>query len=139
MQEKIIIKKYNNRRLYNTKTSNYINFQDILELIRQQIDFVVLDAKTSQDLTHSTMVQIILEQESQGYNLLPTAFLKQILLLHDEKTSYLIRSFLENFVSMFNQYQQNPALKSFEDAAKQNFKFFEQAFHFFNKDQNGTK
>ena len=131
--EPVVIKKYNNRRLYNTQTSSYINLQDIFEMIRNKIDFVVVDSKTEQDLTHSTIVQIILDQETKGYNLLPTEFLKQIILCYNEQNSNVLQDFLGNLMGMFNQYKesQNAPLKGLEEIAKQNLKFFEQAFSFF--------
>jgi polyhydroxyalkanoate synthesis repressor PhaR len=144
--ETIIIKKYNNRRLYNTKTSTYINLQDVFDMVRQQVDFIVVDAKTNQDLTHSTIVQIILDQESKGYNLLPTSFLKQIISFYDERSSNLMQSYLENVMSFFKKYQQDAlnfnqlsSLKNFEDITKQNLKFFEQAFSFFSQPPNNNK
>jgi polyhydroxyalkanoate synthesis repressor PhaR len=118
--EPVIIKKYNNRRLYNTKTSIYINLQEIFDMIRNQVDFVVIDSKNDEDLTHSTIVQIILDQESKGYNLLPTEFLKQIILCYNIKTNNVMQEFLRNVMSMFNQYKESqdfnniPPLKGLE-------------------------
>lgn len=139
--EQVIIKKYNNRRLYNTQTSSYITLQDIFEMIRNKIDFIVLDSKTNQDLTHSTIVQIILDQETKGYNLLPTEFLKQIILCYNEQTNNVMQSFLENVMSMFNQYSESKSnpLKGLEEIGKQNLKFFEQAFSFFDPNKKNDK
>ena len=137
--EPVIIKKYNNRRLYNTKTSSYINLQEIFDMIRNQVDFVVIDSKNDEDLTHSTIVQIILDQESKGYNLLPTEFLKQIILCYNIKTKNVMQEFLRNVMSMFNQYKESqnfnniPPLTGLEEVTKQNLKFFEQAFNFFDQ------
>ncbi len=139
--EPVIIKKYNNRRLYNTQTSSYINLQDIFDMIRNQIDFVVVDSKTDQDLTHSTIVQIILDQETKGYNLLPTEFLKQIILCYNVQTNNVMQDFLGNVMGMFNQYKeaQNTPLKGLEEITKQNLKFFEQAFSFFDQTKKNDK
>jgi polyhydroxyalkanoate synthesis repressor PhaR len=139
--EQVIIKKYNNRRLYNTQTSSYITLQDIFEMIRSKTDFIVVDSKTNQDLTHSTIVQIILDQETKGYNLLPTEFLKQIILCYNEQTNNVMQSFLENVMGMFNQYSESKSnpLKGLEEIGKQNLKFFEQAFSFFDPNKKNDK
>ena len=75
----VIIKKYANRRLYNTDTSTYVTLEDLAEMVRGERDFVVYDAKTGEDLTHSVLTQIIVEQESRGTNLLPIGFLRQLI------------------------------------------------------------
>src|SRR4030065_1875527 len=75
----VIIKKYANRRLYNTDTSAYVTLEDLAEMVRSERDFVVYDAKTGEDLTHSVLTQIIVEQESRGTNLLPIRFLRQLI------------------------------------------------------------
>jgi polyhydroxyalkanoate synthesis repressor PhaR len=135
--EPVVIKKYNNRRLYNTQTSSYINLQEIFDMIRNQIDFVVIDSKNGHDLTHSTIVQIILDQESKGYNLLPTEFLKQIILCYNIQSNNIMQDFLKNIMNLFNYYKESqnfnniPPLKGLEEITKQNLKLFEQAFNFF--------
>lgn len=141
--ETIVIKKYHNRRLYDTKSSSYINLQDVMSMIKRQVNFIVIDAKTNQDMTHATIVQIILDQESKGYSLLPTEFLKQIILLHNDSTSAMMQSFLENMAGYFAKYRQgefaaNPigGVKEFEEIAKQNLKLFEQACGFFMQSMN---
>ena len=84
-------------------------------------------------------MQIILDQESKGYNLLPTEFLKQIILCYNIKTNNVMQEFLRNVMSMFNQYKESqdfnniPPLKGLEEVTKQNLKFFEQAFNFFDQ------
>ncbi|RMF02535.1 MAG: polyhydroxyalkanoate synthesis repressor PhaR, partial [Alphaproteobacteria bacterium] len=77
--EPVIIKKYANRRLYNTDTSTYVTLDDLAEMVKSERDFVVYDAKTGEDLTHSVLTQIIVEQESKGQNLLPIRFLRQLI------------------------------------------------------------
>src|SRR3989304_3893611 len=78
-KEAVVIKKYANRRLYNTETSTYVTLEDLATMVRGDRDFVVYDAKTGDDLTHSVLTQIIVEQESRGTNLLPIAFLRPLI------------------------------------------------------------
>ena len=75
----IVIKKYANRRLYNTKKSSYVTLDHLAEMVREGQDFVVTDAKTSEDITRSVLTQIIFEEESKGHNMLPTKFLRQLI------------------------------------------------------------
>lgn len=133
-----IIKKYQNRRLYNTKASSYINLQDLVDMIKSREEFVVIDAKTNLDLTHATIVQIILDQETKGYSLLPTAFLKQVILLHNEKSSEVLQSFLEQFSGMFSNYHQNileaskfQNLYGIENITQKNIELMEKFFKVF--------
>jgi polyhydroxyalkanoate synthesis repressor PhaR len=74
--EPIIIKKYANRRLYNTRSSSYITLEDLSRMTREGIDFQVLDAKTGNDITHQILTQIIMEEESHGEQMLPISFLR---------------------------------------------------------------
>lgn len=142
VNETIVIKKYHNRRLYDTKSSSYINLQDVMSMIKRQVNFIVIDAKTNQDMTHATIVQIILDQESKGYSLLPTEFLKQIILLHNDSTSAMMQSFLENMAGYFAKYRQGDftapiaSVKELEEITKQNLKLFEQACGFFMQSMN---
>src|SRR5580698_7825129 len=76
----VVVKKYANRRLYNTESSSYITLDNLADMVRQGRDFVVYDAKTGEDITRSVLTQIIIEEEGkQGQNLLPTAFLRQLI------------------------------------------------------------
>jgi len=90
----ITIKKYANRRLYNTETSTYVTLDDLAEMVRGNRDFVVFDAKTGEDLTHSVLTQIILEQESRGQNLLPVNFLRQLIRFYGDSMGRLVPSYL---------------------------------------------
>ncbi len=76
---KIIIRKYPNRRLYNTQISSYIALNDLFQMVKQGVDFIVVDSKTEEDITRNILTQIIFEQETKGYNLLPLSFLRQII------------------------------------------------------------
>jgi len=90
----ITIKKYANRRLYNTETSTYVTLDDLAEMVRGNRDFVVFDAKTGEDLTHSVLTQIILEQEGRGQNLLPVNFLRQLIRFYGDSMGRLVPSYL---------------------------------------------
>lgn len=143
VNETIVIKKYHNRRLYDTKSSSYINLQDVIGMIRNQVNFIVIDAKTNQDLTHATIVQIILDQESKGYNLLPTAFLKQIIMLYNENSNAVMQRFFENITNIFTQQRQGSlplgnigGVKELEEITKKNMQLFEQACGFFTQVMN---
>lgn len=91
----IIIKKYANRRLYNTDTSSYVTLDDLAQMVRDGTDFQVLDAKSNDDITHSILTQIIFEQEGRGQNLLPVSFLRQIIRFYDDSMQALVPSYLE--------------------------------------------
>lgn len=99
----IVIKKYPNRRLYNTETSKYITLKDLTELVKSDQDFKVVDVKTQEDVTQIVLAQIILEHEMQGYNLLPMQFLKQIIKLYDHPLSQAFTTFITAALGQFNQ------------------------------------
>src|SRR5256885_16959870 len=75
----VVIKKYANRRLYNTASSSYVTLEHLSEMVKQGVDFVVYDAKTNEDITRTVLTQIIFEEESQGQSLLPIQFLRQLI------------------------------------------------------------
>ena len=77
--ERVVIKKYANRRLYNTASSSYVTLEHLAEMVKKGVDFVVYDAKTNEDITRSVLTQIIFEEESQGQSLLPIQFLRQLI------------------------------------------------------------
>ena len=91
----ITIKKYANRRLYNTETSTYVTLDDLAGMVKGERDFVVFDAKTGEDLTHSVLTQIILEQEGRGQNLLPVNFLRQLIRFYGDSMGRLVPSYLD--------------------------------------------
>lgn len=133
--EPLLIKKYSNRRLYNTATSSYITLEDLRQIVKDGVDFVVRDAKTNEDLTRITLAQIILEQESKGYDLLPISFLRQIICVYDDALSNVFSQYLTTSTEAFtkNQQQMQEYLKSpmqgfmggIEDITKKNLKIFE--------------
>lgn len=98
---KIVIKKYPNRRLYNTLTSAYITLEELSNLIKEDHNIIVIDAKTGEDLTRVTFTQIILEHESKGYNLLPLEFLKQIIKLYDNNLSAVFNAYITHSMDDF--------------------------------------
>ena len=135
----IPIKKYANRRLYNTKTSSYVTLDHLAEMIKNDEDFVVVDAKSGEDLTRSVLTQIIVEQEAKGQNLLPIKFLRQIIGFYGDSLGGVLPRYLEQSMEAFSQNEQHMreamqnAFKGFfptaqfEDMAKQNLAMFENA------------
>lgn len=101
MSKKLVIKRYGNRRLYNTETSSHVTLNQLVELIRQGRDCVVIDSKTKEDITKTILVQIILEEERSGKNLLPVEFLYQLIRNQDES----FHDFFQNYMSVsFESY-----------------------------------
>lgn len=131
----IIIKKYANRRLYNTQSSKYITLDFLADLTRKEIDFKVVDAKTNEDITHSVLTQIIMDGENSGRQMLPTNFLKQIISLYGNSMQGMVPQFLEASMDNFrkNQKQVQEAIEAavtsgpFGHIAKQNIEFMRSA------------
>ena len=142
--EPVIIKKYANRRLYNTATSSYVTLDDLAGMVRQSQDFIVYDAKTNDDITRSVLTQIIVEEESKGVNLLPVSFLRQLIALYGDSLQALVPKYLEHSMSSFTQNQErmrqyiNNALGgmfpfgSLEELSRRNMEFLDTAFRAFN-------
>ena len=141
-KEAVVIKKYANRRLYNTETSTYVTLEDLAAMVRSDRDFVVYDAKTGDDLTHSVLTQIIVEQENRqgGQTLLPVPFLRQLIRFYDDSIGRMVPGYLqfslENLVkeqekirSQFATAFSNPAaaFEVYQDHARKNMQMFEQA------------
>jgi len=134
----IVVKKYANRRLYNTATSSYVTLEDLAKMIKEGGDFVVYDAKTGEDITRSVLTQIIVEQEQKGQNLLPISFLRQLISFYGDSMQFLVPGYLEQAMIAFakNQEQMRNSLRAtlgifpfgqFEEMGKQNIALFEQA------------
>lgn len=102
----VVVKKYANRRLYNTESSSYITLDNLAELIRKGRDFVVYDAKSGEDITRSVLTQIIVEEEGKGRNLLPTTFLRQLIGFYGDQMQGLVPRFLEQSMAVFAQQQE---------------------------------
>jgi polyhydroxyalkanoate synthesis repressor PhaR len=134
----VVVKKYANRRLYNTATSSYVTLDDLAQLIKEGGDFVAHDAKTGEDITRSVLTQIIVEQEQKGQNLLPISFLRQLIGFYGDSMQFLVPGYLEQAMVAFgrNQEQMRKSLQAtfgifpfgqFEEMGKQNMALFQRA------------
>lgn len=132
----VIIKKYANRRLYNTETSSYITLEHLAAMTREGRDFKVVDAKTEEDITHNVLTQIIMEEESRGgQSMLPVNFLRQVISLYGDSMQAMVPGYLEASMDSFrrNQDQFKAAVEGafaktpFADLAKRNMAFYEAA------------
>jgi len=145
-RETVVIKKYANRRLYDTETSTYVTLEDLANMVRADKDFVVYDAKSGNELTHAVLTQIIVEQEGRkdGQTLLPIPFLRQLIRFYDDQIGRMVPSYLqfslenlvkeqENLRKHFSKAFANPtaapaaAFEVYQDMARQNMAMFEQA------------
>jgi len=135
----ITIKKYANRRLYNTATSNYVTLNDLAQMIKDANDFFVYDAKSGEDITRQVLTHIIVEQESRGPNLLPISFLRHLISFYGSSVQTLVPNYLEIAMQSFAQNQEqmrgymqdmldglNP-FGQFEKIGKQNMAMIENA------------
>ena len=139
----VVIKKYANRRLYNTSKSCYVTLDDLAQMVRDGEDFVVRDAKTEDDITRSVLAQIIFDEEAKGQNMLPTNFLRQLIRLYGDTLQGFVPSYLEASMETFTKNQEqireqvstafsgNPALGNFEAMARSNMEWFENAMKMF--------
>ncbi|HUD52347.1 polyhydroxyalkanoate synthesis repressor PhaR [Parvibaculum sp.] len=140
----IVIKKYANRRLYNTATSSYVTLDHLCEMVKKGKDFVVHDAKTNEDITRSVLAQIIFEEEGKsGQNLLPIKFLRQLIRFYGDSLQGFIPSYLELSMDAFSREQEKMRSKiasaftggarlgQFEDQIRQNFAMFDSAMRMF--------
>src|SRR3954453_17416749 len=103
---RVVIKKYANRRLYNTASSSYVTLEHLSEMVKKGVDFVVYDAKTNEDITLTVLTQIIFEEESQGQSLLPIQFLRQLIGFYGNSMQAFLPSYLELSLSSFTQQQE---------------------------------
>lgn len=140
--EPIVIKKYANRRLYNTATSTYVTLDDLANMVKAGDDFTVKDAKTSEDITHSVLTQIIFEQEAKGENMLPVNFLRQIIRFYGDSMQHVVPSFLNVSADLLAKEQDdlrkamgtsfnNTPFDSMEEQVRQNMDMFKQAVSMF--------
>ncbi len=144
-KEPVVIKKYANRRLYNTETSAYVTLEDLANMVRSERDFVVYDAKTGDDLTHAVLTQIIVEQESRAgtQTLLPVPFLRQLIRFYGDTMERMVPSYLQvsletlareqdRLRSQFaNAFTPQSAFDAYQDQARKNLAMFEQAMSMF--------
>ncbi len=115
----VVIKKYANRRLYNTRSSSYITLEHLGKMTREGIDYKVVDAKTGADITHQILTQIIMEEESSGEHMLPVSFLRQLISMYGNSMQSLIPHYLEASMENFCANQAK-LRKSFEDSLGSN-------------------
>ncbi|PWG01676.1 polyhydroxyalkanoate synthesis repressor PhaR [Sphingosinicella humi] len=101
----VIIKKYANRRLYNTESSSYITLEHLAEMVRAKREFKVVDAKTGEDITHNVLTQIIMEQEASGKTMLPANFLRQLIAMYGDSMQGLVPQYLEASMEAFQRNQ----------------------------------
>jgi polyhydroxyalkanoate synthesis repressor PhaR len=106
----VVVKKYANRRLYNTESSSYITLDNLAEMVRSGKNFVVYDAKTSEDITRSVLTQIIVEEESKGRAMLPTGFLRQLISLYGDSMQTIVPRYLEQAMTAFSRQQEQMRL-----------------------------
>jgi polyhydroxyalkanoate synthesis repressor PhaR len=141
-KEPTTIKKYANRRLYNTGTSTYVTLEDLAEMVKSGEDFVVYDAKTGEEITRSVLTQIIFEQENKGPNLLPITFLRQLIRFYGDSIQNLIPTYLDFSIDSFVREQEKlrnqmkstfgpAALDVIGDQVRRNTEMFEQAMRMF--------
>jgi polyhydroxyalkanoate synthesis repressor PhaR len=139
---RIVVKKYANRRLYDTESSTYITLDGLAEMVRQGRDFVVYDARTGEDITRGVLTQIIVEEEGKGRNLLPTGFLRQLIGFYGDSMQAVVPRYLEQALSTFarQQEQVRAAMKQtmggflpfgMEEVSRQNMAMIERAMNLF--------
>ncbi|MBI1391256.1 MAG: polyhydroxyalkanoate synthesis repressor PhaR [Alphaproteobacteria bacterium] len=141
--EPTVIKKYANRRLYNTGTSSYVTLDYLSEMVKNGEEFVVFDAKTGDDITRSVLTQIIFEEENKGQNLLPIQFLRKLIQYYGDSMQSFVPSYLEMSMEAFSRNQERlreqmretfgaaPGYTMFEETARANMAMFENAMKMF--------
>src|ERR1700752_4618995 len=148
----VVIKKYANRRLYNTGTSTYVTLEDLAEMVKKGEDFTVQDAKTGEDITHPVLTQIIFELENkEGQSMLPIPFLRQLISFYGDQMQMIVPSFLEQSMIAFAKEQERfrqqmksaigkspmdmmkitTPMKAIEDQARRNIEMFQNAMRLF--------
>jgi len=142
--EKVVIQKYANRRLYNKATSTYITLENLAEMVRNGVDFVVYDAKTNEDITRKVLTQIIFEEENRGQNLLPIQFLRQLIGFYGDSMQSFLPSYLELSLDSFSRQHERlrsqfsagqvpglPGPVFLEEQVRQNLQLFDRAMKMF--------
>lgn len=133
MTDTIIIKKYANRRLYDTQTSSYITQDDLFEMAKQGDNFEVKDVKTGEDLTRQVLTQIIFEEESKkAVPLLPISFLRRLIKLYDNNMQSLVPHYLDQTMDSFYSLEKTTGIDKIERAVKTNVEFFQSGMQMFN-------
>src|ERR1700691_5800090 len=141
--DKVVIKKYANRRLYNTRSSAYVTLEHLSEMVKDGTDFVVYDAKTNEDITRQVLTQIIFDEENRGQNLLPIQFLRQLIRFYGDSMQAFVPSYLELSLDSFTRQQGRlraqiadavgvaPGMGFLEDLTSQNLALFDRAMRVF--------
>lgn len=141
--EPITIKKYANRRLYNTATSSYVTLDTLAEMVKEGIEFQVFDAKSGDDITKSVLTQIIFEEEAKGQSLLPIQFLRQVIRFYGDSMQAFVPSYLEMSMDSFAEKQEemraklqdtfgtNQSYKRFEEQITKNIAMFQETMRMF--------
>jgi polyhydroxyalkanoate synthesis repressor PhaR len=148
----VVIKKYANRRLYNTGTSTYVTLEDLAEMVKRGEDFTVQDAKSGEDITHPVLTQIIFELENkEGQNMLPVSFLRQLISFYGDQMQMIVPSFLEQSMIAFTKEQERfreqmksamgkspmdvmkltTPIKAIEEQTRRNIEMFQNAMRLF--------
>ena len=136
---KIVIKKYANRRLYNTAKSSYVTLDDLAKMVRDGEDFGVYDAKSGEDITRSVLTQIIVEEEAKEQNMLPTNFLRELIRLYGDPIQGVVPGYLDAAMDSFIRNQEqlrqafgsNAGFGNLEHMARANMDFFQQSMRMF--------
>lgn len=142
--ERVVIKKYANRRLYNTRSSTYVTLDHLSEMVKEGVDFVVFDAKSNDDITRQVLTQIIFDEESRGENLLPIQFLRQLIRFYGASMQSFVPSYLEMSLDAFTKQHETtggqwgkmfsgaaPTYPAFEEQVRQNMALFDRAMKMF--------
>ena len=149
-KDPITIKKYANRRLYNTSTSKYVTLDDLAVMVKAGDDFVVVDAKSGDDITRPVLTQIIFEEEAKGENLLPVSFLRQLIHFYGDSLQSMVPNYLEASMDAFSNNQDRMReyvdstvgrsmfpFNQWEEMGRQNMAMFERAFQIFTPQAGG--
>jgi len=140
----IVIKKYANRRLYNTASSSYVTLDHLCQMVKDGQDFVVYDAKSGEDITRSVLTQIIFEEEGKGQNMLPVSFLKKIIGFYGDSLQAVVPNYLDATMDAFSHNQEDmrdyvgqtfggmPGMKEMEELGRRNMAMFEQTMRMMN-------
>jgi len=150
----VVVKKYANRRLYNTESSSYITLENLADMVRGGRDFVVYDAKSGDDITRGVLTQIIVEEEGKGHNLLPTNFLRQLIGFYGGAMQGVVPTYLDQAMKAFSQHQEQmqAAMKktvgsmsslfpfgNMEEIGRQNMAMIDRAFSMFTPFKAGSE
>lgn len=143
----IVIKKYANRRLYDTETSSYVTLEDLRRMVKGDKTFIVRDAKTGEDLTRQILTQIILEQELKGAATMPTDFLRGVIKMHDDQMGAMMQQYLDTAMKAFSSnqdtlqkyweegmktVQETGPIAQLEEMGKRNMELFQKSMEMFN-------